>query len=166
MIDTIPRPAILIAMAKMKVTPPAIAVCLVLALMAAMTTAQPLRSGEGTPNQMSGSQYYVWGQVRAPGAYSFVAAPDIIELLSTAGGPSGDANLSRVVLIRAVTNKRMRVNLRAMLASGQVLRLSPGDVLIVPSTSWPSFRDGLTVLTSLASLTTAVISIILLARGR
>ena len=79
---------------------------------------------------------YVWGQVRAPGAYSFIASPDILELLSAAGGPTENANLKRVILIRAVTQTRMRINLSAMLNKGQVVRLSPGDVVIVPSSGW------------------------------
>lgn len=109
---------------------------------------------------MSGSEYYVWGQVRAPGAYAFVANPDILELLSTAGGPIDNANLGRVILIRAVTQKRVTINMQAMLSSGQVMRLSPGDVVIVPSSAWYNVRDCLTVATSIATLVTLVITVL------
>jgi protein involved in polysaccharide export with SLBB domain len=116
-------------------------------------------------SQVPGSKYYVWGQVRSPGAYSFIASPDIIELLSTAGGPTENANLTRVILIRAVTQKRTRINLKVMLDRGQVVRLSPGDVVIVPSSPWYYIRDGLVVLTSAASLVTVVLTIMTWTRG-
>jgi len=125
-----------------------------------MVSAQTARSGELAASQLPGSKYYVWGQVRSPGAYSFIAAPDIFELLSAGGGPTENANLKRVVLIRAVTQKRTMVNLEATLDSGQILRLSPGDVVIVPTSAWYSIRNGLTVVTSVATLVTLAITIL------
>jgi len=110
--------------------------------------------------QATGSKYYVWGRVRAPGAYSFVASPDIVELLSAGGGPAENANLRRVVLIRAVTQKRTRIDLQKMMDSGQVLRLAPGDVVIIPASPWAYIRDGLVVTTSVASLITVVLTIL------
>jgi len=130
-------------------------VCIGLMALAGLVQAQPAPG-----SQVPGSKYYVWGQVRAPGAYSFIASPDIVELLSAGGGPTENANLNRVILIRAVTQTRMRINLQAMLAKGQVVRLAPGDVVIVPSSAWYSIRDGLTVVTSIATLATLVITIL------
>ena len=127
-------------------------VCIGLMALAGLVQAQPA--------QAQGSKYYVWGQVRAPGAYSFIASPDILELLSAGGGPTPDANLKRVVLIRAVSQTRTRINLEAMLNKGQVVRLSPGDVVIVSSSAWYSFRDGLAVATSVVSLVTLAITIL------
>jgi len=98
--------------------------------------------------------------VRAPGAYSFIASPDIVELLSAGGGPTENANLGRVILIRAVTQKRTRIDLQKMMDSGQVLRLAPGDVVIVPASPWAYIRDGLVVTTSVASLITVVLTIL------
>jgi hypothetical protein len=134
--------------------------CCGLMALAGLVQAQPVRSGAAPMADVPGSKYYVWGQVRTPGAYSFIASPDILELLSAAGGPTENANLKRVVLIRAVTQTRMRINLEAMLNKGQVVRLSPGDVVIVPSSAWYSFRDGLTVATSIVSLATLAITIL------
>lgn len=132
---------------------------LVLLVLAGAVWAQPARSGAAPVSQVPGSKYYVWGQVRAPGAYSFVASPDIVELLSAGGGPTENANLRRVVLIQAVTQKRIRINLQRMMDSGEILRLSPGDVVIVPSSPWSNVRDWLAVLTSVASLTSVVLLI-------
>ena len=112
-----------------------------------------------SPSQSPGPAYYLWGQVRSPGAYCFVASPDMLELLSAAGGPTENANLRSIVLIRAVTQKLTGVNLQAMLASGQVLRLSPGDVIIVPSASWLHVQDWPSMLTVASTLVTLTLTI-------
>jgi hypothetical protein len=110
--------------------------------------------------QGSGSACYVWGQVRSPGAYGFVANPDILELLSAGGGPTENADLRRVILIRAVTQKRASVNLQAMLTSGQVVRLAPGDVVIVPSSAWYHIRDWISIVTVASTLATLTLTIV------
>ena len=134
-------------------------VCFGLLALTGVVSAQPVRSGSASAADVPGSKYYVWGQVRSPGAYSFIASPDIVELLSAGGGPTENANLRRVILIRAVTQKRTRIDLQKMMDSGQVARLGPGDVVIVPSSPWFYIRDGLVVLTSAASLVTVVLTI-------
>ena len=108
----------------------------------------------------SGSACYVWGQVRSPGAYGFVANPDILELLSAGGGPTEYADLRRVVLIRAVSQKRLSINLQAMLASGQVVRLAPGDVVIVPSSPWYHVREWISIVTVASTLATLALTIV------
>ena len=110
--------------------------------------------------QASGSACYVWGQVRSPGAYGFVANPDILELLSAGGGPTENADLRRVVLIRAVSQERLSINLQAMLASGQVVRLAPGDVVIVPSSPWYHVRDWISIVTVASTLATLALMIV------
>jgi hypothetical protein len=135
-------------------------VCIGLMALAGLVQAQPVRSGAAPMADVPGSKYYVWGQVRGPGAYSFIASPDILELISAAGGPTENANLKRVVLIRAVTQTRMRINLQAMLDKGQVMRLSPGDVVIVPSSPWYNIRDWFTAVTMTSTLVTLVITIL------
>jgi protein involved in polysaccharide export with SLBB domain len=107
--------------------------------------------------QASGSACYVWGQVRSPGAYGFVANPDILELLSAGGGPT---DLRRVVLIRAVTQKPTSVDLQTMLASGQIVRPTPGDVVVVPSSPWYHVRDWLSVATVASTLATPALTIV------
>ncbi len=103
--------------------------------------------------------YYVWGQVRAPGAYNLGASPDIVELLSAAGGPTEYADTRHVVLIRATTQQRVNINLRKMLFSGQVISLSPGDVVLVPNSAWYSVQQYLSVTTTLVSVATLVFTI-------
>jgi protein involved in polysaccharide export with SLBB domain len=110
--------------------------------------------------QGAGSACYVWGQVRSPGAYGFVANPDILELLSAGGGPTENADLRRVVLIRAVSQERLSINLQAMLASGQVVRLAPGDVVIVPSSPWYHVRDWISIVTVASTLATLAMTVV------
>lgn len=124
----------------------AVLACIGLMVLAGRGVAQPITGS------VSGSKYYVWGQVSSPGTYSFIASPDILELLSAAGGPTVDADLRRVVLIRMVTQKRTRVNLQALMNKGTVLRLSPGDVVLVPSTPWYNVRENIWILSTTASL--------------
>ena len=130
----------------------AMLVCIWLTMLAGLVQAQPA--------PVSGSKYYVWGQVRSPGAYSFVASPDLLELLSAAGGPTENANLQRVILIQAVAQKRTRINLQTMLDKGQVVRLSPGDVLLVPSSPWYYVRNALEVLTTAAGFVTLYFTVL------
>jgi len=125
---------------------------ILLILLAGIGVAQ-VRPGDLKP-QASGSKYYVWGQVRSPGAFSFLAAPDLFELISAAGGPTEDANLTRVIIIRAVSQTRTRINLQAALNKGELVRLSPGDVVMVPSSAWYRIRTGLTVFTTIVSMLT------------
>jgi hypothetical protein len=103
--------------------------------------------------------YYVWGQVRNPGAYNLGASPDIVELLSAAGGPTEDANLRHVVLIRATTQQRVNINVKKMLFSGQIISLSPGDIVIVPSSAWYTVFRYLSVTTTLVSVATLIFTI-------
>ena len=128
-------------------------------LVAGWASAQPAQSGSSTMSQAPVFKYYVWGQVRVPGAYSLGANPDILELLSAGGGPTEYADLRHVVLVRAVTEKRIKVNLTKTLEAGHVVPLSPGDVVIVPHSAWYYFRDGLTIVTSVATLAILALTI-------
>lgn len=103
-------------------------------------------------SQESGPKHCVWGQVRSPRADSFLSAPDILGLVSAAGVPTDNADLTRVVLVQTVAQKRMGVNLRAMLDPGQVLPLAPGDVVIVPTSTWSSIVRGLATVSEAATL--------------
>jgi len=110
-------------------------------------------------------KYYVWGQVGSPGAYLLGANPDLIELLSAAGGPSREANLRRVTLVRAVDRKRVRINVGRVLAKGDVIPLSPGDVVIVPRSVWYTIRDEFWIVTTGAVLVNLALTIYALAGG-
>jgi hypothetical protein len=111
------------------------------------------------PAQAPVFKYYVWGQVRGPGAHKLGASPDLLELLSAAGGPTQYADVNHVVLIRATTQQRVTINLKTMLLSGQVISLSPGDMVIVPNSAWYSIREYLSVTGTVVSFATLFFTI-------
>ncbi|GEM_PF-406222 len=116
-------------------------------------------SAQPAQSQAPVFKYYVWGQVRGPGAYSLGANPDLVELLSAAGGPTQYADVRHVVLVQATTKKQMRIDLKKMLAAGQVIPLSPGDVVMVPNSPWYSIRDGLSITTTVVSFASLILLI-------
>ena len=109
-------------------------------------------------------KYYVWGQVRSPGAYSLSGNPDILDLLSAAGGPTEYADVKHVVLVEATTQKQIRVDLKRMLAAGQVISLSPGDVVLVPDSPWYTVRYVLEVATTVTSFATLAMTVMIYAK--
>jgi protein involved in polysaccharide export with SLBB domain len=82
-----------------------------------------------------------------------------VELLSAAGGPSEYADMRHVVLIRATTQQHVEINMKKMLFSGQVISLSPGDVVLVPNSAWYSVQQYLSVTTTLVSVATLIFTI-------
>lgn len=81
----------------------------------------------------------VWGEVRQPGIYEVPIGLDLIELISSAGGPTSKAKLSKVKIIRTdVESEEERVmsaNVREFLNTGDVNLvpiIKPGDTVVVP----------------------------------
>jgi polysaccharide biosynthesis/export protein len=80
----------------------------------------------------------VWGQVNKPGLYAVPDGTDLISLISLAGGPTDDAKLANVVLVRGgrSTAGHLTVDLEAYFSSGnrtQIPVLGPGDTVLVPA---------------------------------
>jgi polysaccharide export outer membrane protein len=80
---------------------------------------------------------YLTGQVAAPGRYSFEQIPDLLQLISQAGGPLPGADLSGVTLVRrtAAGPQVIKVDVAAyMRGTGDALpTLQAGDSVDVPS---------------------------------
>ena len=88
-------------------------------------------------------QFYVhvWGQVGKPGLYLVSDGTDVIGLLSLAGGPTEDAKLQKITLVRTVAGRKgtIAVDLKHYTDSGDYSNipiLEPGDTVVVPSTFW------------------------------
>ena len=92
--------------------------------------------GEGNELLMN---VQVWGQVKNPGLYSLPENSDIVTLLSLANGPTENADLSKIKVIRkgATKDSLYTVNLKKSLLHGEKekITLKPGDIIeISPST--------------------------------
>jgi len=91
-----------------------------------------------TVTQFNSRALFLTGQVVAPGRYSFEAMPDVLQLLSQAGGPLPSADLSNVSIIRPtatgpeVTSIDITAYMRGM-ATEPLPQLMPGDTVDVPS---------------------------------
>ena len=88
-------------------------------------------------------QFYVhvWGQVGKPGLYLVADGTDLVGLLSLAGGPTEDAKLAKIKLVRTAAGKKgtIAVDLKRYTNSGDyagIPVLEPGDTVVVPPTFW------------------------------
>ncbi|MEO0078951.1 MAG: SLBB domain-containing protein [candidate division WOR-3 bacterium] len=106
----------------------------------------------------------VWGQVARPGQYLLRGSPDLFELLSQAGGPTANADLTRILLIRERDKTRRRVNLDRVIASGEPLFIAPGDVVVVPESGWSRFKSNLPVVSTLVVVANLIVTVTLMAR--
>ena len=86
--------------------------------------------GEGNELLMN---VQIWGQVKNPGLYSLPVKSDIVLLLSLAGGPTENANLSKIKIIRkgSTRDSLFVINLKKSLLEGKKnnVVLMPGDIV-------------------------------------
>ena len=84
----------------------------------------------------------VWGFVQKPGQYMVPNNTDLISLLSFAGGPSENAKISNIRIIRndqKLGNIVYKVNVKKFIESGDerlIPMLKPGDTIIVKGTTF------------------------------
>lgn len=81
----------------------------------------------------------VWGEVRQPGIYEVPIGVDLIELLSSAGGPTSKAKLSKIKIIHAEEEDGedlvVSVNVKEFLNTGNselIPEIKPNDTVVVP----------------------------------
>ncbi len=87
---------------------------------------------------------YIWGQVLKPGLYIVPDDTDLLALMSLAGGPTEDAKLSQVRIIRpsAEGEKVIFVDLEDYIDTGDeslIPLMKPGDTVIVSGTLYYAF---------------------------
>ena len=115
------------------------------------------------PVESGGVRASAWGAVVHPGQYNLGGAPDVLELISAAGGPTADADLGRVLLIREIDGTRRRLDINR-LAGSEPLFLASGDVLIIPESFWRKVQRNLPLVTTLATLVNLAVTMTLLSR--
>lgn len=88
--------------------------------------------------QFNSRAIYLTGQVAAPGRYSFERLPDLLQLLSQAGGPLPGADLSSVSIVRPGVGGAdvVKVDVASYMRGQETTPLPallPGDTVDVPS---------------------------------
>jgi polysaccharide export outer membrane protein len=84
-------------------------------------------------------RYYIFGEVKKPGAYALIGHVTALEALGSAGGPTRFASLGSARLVRPSEGKGLRyaVNFKQISRYGDSAtnyELQPGDVIYVPPT--------------------------------
>ncbi len=89
----------------------------------------------------------VWGEVVKPGVSLVPSDADLISLLSYVGGPTTNAKLDKIRIIRYREQQGeetvVYANIDAFLDDGDASRIPviyPNDTIVVRSTFWGSFR--------------------------
>ncbi|MCK4395692.1 SLBB domain-containing protein [candidate division WOR-3 bacterium] len=97
------------------------------------------------PTQGIRTKLYIWGEVKSPGLYYVESNADILELISLAGGPTPDADLDHVVLIKGQAGgEEIVINLGDYLSvqkSKEPIFLKSGDIIIIKSNLWKKVRS-------------------------
>ena len=105
----------------------------------------------------------IWGEVRIPGLYVVADGTDLIEAISLAGGPTQDASLSRVKIIRFAGERRgvIDVDVSEYIRSASedaALRLQPNDTINVPARFWPKVGRWAGLMTTGALIANVVVN--------
>ncbi|MCD4828699.1 MAG: SLBB domain-containing protein [Candidatus Cloacimonetes bacterium] len=87
---------------------------------------------------------YIWGQVMKPGLYIVPDNTDLLTLMSLAGGPTENAKLAKIRIVRPVADddRVIFVNIKEYLETGDdnlIPQLQPGDTIIVSGTIYYAF---------------------------
>jgi hypothetical protein len=135
------------------------------------TYATPANYSIAKPGELT-MQVNIWGLVNHPGRYEVSIATDLVQLVSYAGGPAADADLSSVRLTRflktegGVTKSELLVDLDKLYRVNDAsLILQPGDTIVFDRSSWANIRDLISVVTSAAVVTATVTTVIVTTRG-
>lgn len=104
----------------------------------------------------------IWGEVEKPGQYiiPFSVDPDMITLLSIAGGPTSNADLKKIRIIRISENQSsisIFVNLSNFLDNGEgnsLIDIEPNDTIIIEKSFWGKINTNHSILNLLNLFTT------------
>jgi polysaccharide export outer membrane protein len=103
-----------------------------------------LQDGDVLAVPVNPLQVAVLGAVGKPGVYQFKPGSDVMDALLLAGGPNGQAESKKVSLLRFGKDHQAQqfpINVQQMMAKADFKtdqKLSPGDVVFVPSKGQPS----------------------------
>lgn len=113
----------------------------------------------GTDNQLL-IKVNVWGEVLKPGIVQVPDNTDLLSLISMAGGPTENAKLSKVKIMRNFTHNRIiTVNVKDCVQNGKAEKIpliKPGDTVIVPRNSFHSVSKYVTFFYNLAVIASVI----------
>ena len=121
-------------------------------------------SGSLTGTEQLKIRTYIWGQVRKPGLYIVPDDTDLLTLISSAGGPTENAKLSKVKIIRSTMDgdKIINVDLKEYLDTGQpelIPILKPGDTVIISGSTYYAFTKAVNWLSEIAVILSVYVAI-------
>ncbi len=110
----------------------------------------------------------LWGYVKNPGRYEVPISTDLVQLLSFAGGPLAEANITDVKITRVMRGGSMQmkkveytVDLNHLdRIDDMALNLQAGDTILIDNIPF-QWRDFFSILTTTAIVVTAVSNLIL-----
>jgi polysaccharide export outer membrane protein len=115
----------------------------------------------------------VWGYARYPGRYLIPVNSTILEALSYAGGPTDDALLEDVRVVRTKpdsTQEIIKFDYNQLLHEPSItkniktIQLQPGDILLLPGEPRFYFKDyfsiTLSIVSTLISMTILIVSLV------
>ncbi len=115
----------------------------------------------------------LWGEVSRPGIYVVPEDIDIVALISSAGGPTQNAKLEYVKIIRGYPQEGeprvINVDVRNYLKTADVSELpelNPGDTVFVPSGIRQSILPSFTFVSSIVSMVASLALILYRTSGR
>ncbi len=87
---------------------------------------------------------YIWGQVRSPGLYLVPDNTDLLTLISLAGGPTENAKMTRIRIVRATSTGEeiMWIDLKEYLETANpelIPIMKPGDTVVVAGSTFHAF---------------------------
>ncbi len=97
----------------------------------------------------------IWGHVLKPGMYLVPNTTDLVGLISFAGGPTENADLGKVKVIRRRSSEvdAFTVDLKKFTRGEnpqEIPQLEPGDTVLVPATFFHSLRRAVSFLAQAA----------------
>lgn len=96
----------------------------------------------------------IWGQVLRPGMYSVPKTTDVMGLVSFAGGPTENANIGKVKLIRTNPDPEVvEINLNDYTKKAKIELnpiLKPGDTIIIPENRGRKFSKTIQMVSQIA----------------
>ena len=109
----------------------------------------------------------IWGEVQKPGQYliPYSLNPDVITMISIAGGPSPQANLKKITIYRESGKEQIdpiTVNISGYFKNSSplsVVKLEPNETIIIQKNIWGKINSGQSILT-IANLVTTMILIL------